>query len=108
MFSPPVSKCFLRALEAKGRMPKHVKNTKDGFIYESNQIEEWLSKGVEKNKCGRKEGEQQSRMSKQDFDHWNIRKNKENIEYSEEMTMLIMFFQPALRNRHEGNALGQR
>lgn len=106
MFSPPVSRHYLRTLQEKGRMPQPSKKTNDGYVYEAKQIDEWISKGVEKEKSGRKAGDQQVRMTNEDFDPWNLRKNKENIKYTEEMTMVIMFLQPNLRNRKLGNALG--
>ena len=105
MFSPPVSRNYLRTLQIKGKIPKPIKKTNDGYIYQAKQIDEWFSKGVEKEKTGRKSGARQERMSNQDFDPWNVRKNRENIKYTEDMTMVIMFLQPALRNRYENNAL---
>lgn len=89
-------------------MPKPVKKTAQGYIYEKKQIDQWLSKGVEKEKTGRKPGARQRKMSNSnsDFDIWNIRKNKEPIEYSKEMSNIIRFLQPGLKNRNIGNALG--
>lgn len=107
MFHPPVSRNYLRTLQEKGRMPKPLKKTHEGYIYDKKQIHEWLSKSVEKEKCGRKAGQRQSRMSNEDFDPWNLRKNKENIKYSEEMSNVIRFLQPALKNSNVGNSLGE-
>jgi hypothetical protein len=106
LFHPPVSRHYLRTLEGRGKMPKPEKKTALGYVYQAKKIDEWMSKGVEKEKTGRKLGARQERMSNQDFDPWNLRKNKENIEYTEEMTMLIKFLQPGLKNRNLGNALG--
>jgi DNA repair exonuclease SbcCD nuclease subunit len=56
-----------------------IKKTYNGWIYEKKQIDEWLSKGFKKDKTGRKAGVNQKRMSNQEYDVWNIRKNQEKI-----------------------------
>lgn len=105
LFSPPVSRNYIICLGDKNRIPKPVKKTEKGYLYDKKQIDEWLSKGVEKEKSGRKAGERQLRMSNKYFDTWNVRKNKQPFKYSGEMVDLIMFLQPNLRNRFIGNSL---
>ena len=47
-------------------------------------------------------------MSNEDCDVWNIRKRTEKIKYSDEMTLIIEFLQPNLKNKRVGNALGAK
>lgn len=105
LFNPPVSKHYIRCLQEKKRIPEPIGKIYNGWIYDKKQIDEWLSKGVEKEKCGMKAGEWQTRMLNDDFDVWNLRKNKEPIKYNDEMTLVIMFLQPSLKNRFIGNEL---
>lgn len=106
LFYPPVSNHYIRCLQQKKRIPEPIRRTEKGWLYDKKQIDECLSIGIEKEKFGRKAGERHTRMSDEDFDTWNLRKNKENIKYSDEMTLVIMFLQPNLKNRNVGNALG--
>jgi hypothetical protein len=94
MFNPPVSKHYLRTLESKRRMPSPVKRTANGYVYDKKQIDEWFSNREEK-----------KTMSNKDFDVWNLRKKKEPIKYNDEMTLVIMFLQPGLKNRLLGNEI---
>lgn len=106
LFDPPVSNHFLLTLKNKGKMPHPIKRTEKGFIFDKKEIDEWFSKGIVKGKCGRKPGVLQGKMSKENYDIWNIRKNNNKIEFSKEYSEVIRFLQPSLKNRNIGNALG--
>ena len=40
LFNPHVSKHYIRCLENKNMMPKPVKKTADGYIYDKKEIDE--------------------------------------------------------------------
>lgn len=105
MFQPPVSRHYLRTLQEKGNMPQPLKKAREGYVYDKKQIDDWLSKGDQKEKTGRKAGAIQKRMSNEDFYPWNLRK-KTNFKYSGEAALIIEFLQPGLKNRNLGNAPG--
>ena len=106
LLNPNVSVNTIRRMEDSGRMPKHIKKSKDnGFLYAKNEIDDWLITNPKTKPCGRKRSGGKCSITNQNIDVWNLKGRREQIKYTGEMVNLIYFLQPNLRNRMIGNEL---
>lgn len=106
LMSPKISKNLIRCMEASGRMPKHITKIDSACVYSKKEIDDWLLTNPCQLRRGRKRTRNISIKTDYGTDVWNTRRSTENIVYTGKMVEIIMFLQPAIRNRKLGNALG--